>query len=100
MSKRRFEALAGLISRAGNVDASHKKDVAVNLKPFLACRQGDPGSTRFFLSLEDPLFRVFGGERIQGMMKMFQIEDLPIESGMLTNALNEAQRKVLNINTE
>ena len=51
-------------------------------------RQGDPGSTRFFLSLEDNLFRVFGGDQIQNMMNMFQIEDLPIESQMLTNALD------------
>ena len=57
-------------------------------------RQGDPGSTRFFLSLEDNLFRVFGGDRIQGMMSMFQVDDLPIESGMLTKSLDEAQRKV------
>ena len=40
------------------------------------------------------LFRVFGGERIQGMMKLLQIEDMPIESNMLSNALDEAQRKV------
>ncbi|GAB4816599.1 hypothetical protein N2152v2_003645, partial [Parachlorella kessleri] len=57
-------------------------------------RQGDPGSTRFFLSLEDNLFRIFGGDRIKGMMTAFRIEDLPIESQMLTNALDEAQRKV------
>ncbi|CAK0755431.1 Protein translocase subunit SA1, chloroplastic [Coccomyxa viridis] len=57
-------------------------------------RQGDPGSTRFFLSLEDNLFRVFGGDRIRNLMKVFQIEDLPIESKMLTDALTEAQRKV------
>jgi preprotein translocase subunit SecA len=46
------------------------------------------------LSLEDNLFRIFGGDRIKGMMSAFKIEDLPIESGMLTNALDEAQRKV------
>ena len=40
------------------------------------------------------LFRVFGGDRIQKLMTLFQIEDLPIESQMLTNALNDAQRKV------
>ena len=57
-------------------------------------RQGDPGSTRYFLSLEDNLFRIFGGDKIQGMMAAFQIDDLPIESKMLTNALDEAQRKV------
>ena len=59
-----------------------------------AGRQGDPGSARYFLSLEDNLFRVFGGDRIKGLMSAFQIEDLPIESKMLTDALNEAQRKV------
>lgn len=57
-------------------------------------RQGDPGSTRYFLSLEDNLFRIFGGDRIKGLMSAFRIEDLPIESGMLTSALDEAQRKV------
>ncbi|CAM8962657.1 unnamed protein product [Rhodiola kirilowii] len=59
-------------------------------------RQGDPGSSRFFLSLEDNIFRIFGGDRIQGMMKAFRVEDLPIESKMLTKALDEAQRKVEN----
>ena len=59
-----------------------------------AGRQGDPGSTRYFLSLEDNLFRVFGGDRVKGLMTAFAIEDLPIESKMLTDALNEAQRKV------
>ncbi|KAF5785314.1 putative secA, preprotein cross-linking domain superfamily [Helianthus annuus] len=59
-------------------------------------RQGDPGSTRFFLSLEDNIFRIFGGDRIQGMMRAFRVEDLPIESKMLTKALDEAQRKVEN----
>lgn len=57
-------------------------------------RQGDPGSTRYFLSLEDNLFRIFGGDRLKGMMSAFRIDDLPIESKMLTNALDEAQRKV------
>ena len=59
-----------------------------------AGRQGDPGSSRYFLSLEDNLFRIFGGERIQGLMAAFNVEDLPIESGMLTNALDGAQKKV------
>ncbi|KAK9067746.1 hypothetical protein SSX86_011857 [Deinandra increscens subsp. villosa] len=59
-------------------------------------RQGDPGSTRFFLSLEDNIFRIFGGDRIQGMMRAFRVEDIPIESKMLTKALDEAQRKVEN----
>ncbi|CBI37057.3 unnamed protein product, partial [Vitis vinifera] len=59
-------------------------------------RQGDPGSSRFFLSLEDNIFRIFGGDRIQGLMTAFRVEDLPIESKMLTKALDEAQRKVEN----
>ncbi|XVF22199.1 hypothetical protein REPUB_Repub12eG0153100 [Reevesia pubescens] len=59
-------------------------------------RQGDPGSSRFFLSLEDNIFRIFGGDRIQGLMRAFRVEDLPIESQMLTKALDEAQRKVEN----
>ncbi|KAB2052532.1 hypothetical protein ERO13_A12G119866v2 [Gossypium hirsutum] len=59
-------------------------------------RQGDPGSSRFFLSLEDNIFRIFGGDRIQGLMRAFRVEDLPIESKMLTKALDEAQRKVEN----
>ncbi|XP_057995892.1 protein translocase subunit SecA, chloroplastic [Hevea brasiliensis] len=59
-------------------------------------RQGDPGSSRFFLSLEDNIFRIFGGDRIEGLMRAFRIEDLPIESKMLTKALDEAQRKVEN----
>ena len=57
-------------------------------------RQGDPGSTRYFLSLEDNLFRIFGGDRIQALMSAFRVEDMPIESGMLTNSLDEAQKKV------
>lgn len=57
-------------------------------------RQGDPGSTRFFLSLEDNIFRIFGGDRIQALMKAFRVEDLPIESKMLTRSLDEAQKKV------
>ena len=57
-------------------------------------RQGDPGSTRYFLSLEDNLFRIFGGDKIQNMMSIFRVEDMPIESGMLTASLDSAQSKV------
>ena len=59
-----------------------------------AGRQGDPGSTRFFLSLEDNLFRIFGGEKIKTLMSAFRVEDLPIESKMLTKSLDGAQEKV------
>ncbi|MGD1702104.1 preprotein translocase subunit SecA [Dapis sp. BLCC M229] len=60
-----------------------------------AGRQGDPGSTRFFLSLEDNLLRIFGGDRVAGMMQAFGVEeDMPIESGLLTRSLEGAQKKV------
>ena len=60
-----------------------------------AGRQGDFGSTRFFLSLEDNLLRIFGGDRVANLMNAFRVdEDMPIESGMLTRSLESAQKKV------
>ncbi len=60
-----------------------------------AGRQGDPGSTRFFLSLDDNLLRIFGGDRVEKLMNMMRVEDdMPIESKMLTNSLEGAQKKV------
>ena len=60
-----------------------------------AGRQGDPGASRFYLSLEDDLMRLFGGERINHLMEMLGIdEDTPIENKMLTNSIESAQRKV------
>jgi preprotein translocase subunit SecA len=60
-----------------------------------AGRQGDPGTTKFFLSLQDNLLRIFGGERVAGLMNAFRVEeDMPIESGMLTRSLEGAQKKV------
>jgi preprotein translocase subunit SecA len=60
-----------------------------------AGRQGDPGSTKFFLSLEDNLLRIFGGDRVAGLMDRLRVEeDMPIESGMLTRSLEGAQKKV------
>ncbi len=58
-------------------------------------RQGDPGSTRFFLSLEDNLMRIFAGDRVAAMMNAFRVEeDMPISSGLLTRSLEGAQKKV------
>jgi len=58
-------------------------------------RQGDPGSTQFFVSLEDDLMRVFGGEKIKGLMeKLHMPEDQPIENRMLSGALESAQSKI------
>ncbi len=60
-----------------------------------AGRQGDPGSSRFFLSLEDTLLRIFAGERIQRIMEMLKMpDDEPIEAGMVTRSIESAQRKV------
>ena len=62
-------------------------------------RQGDPGSTRFFLSLDDELLRIFGGERITKVFDTLRIEeDMPLESQLLTRAIENAQKKVENYN--
>jgi len=60
-----------------------------------AGRQGDPGSSRFFLSLDDHLLRIFGGEKIKNLMQSLEIDDeTPIESTILSKSLNTAQKKV------
>jgi len=58
-------------------------------------RQGDPGSARFYLSLQDDLMRIFGGERMQNLMlKLGMEEDVPIESGLITKRIQAAQKAV------
>src|SRR5207342_1260658 len=60
-----------------------------------AGRQGDPGSSRFFLSLEDDLMRIFGSDRISGLMQRLGMEEgVPIEHGMVTRAIERAQKQV------
>ena len=60
-----------------------------------AGRQGDPGSSRFYLSLEDDLMRIFGSDRIQGLMDRLGMEEgVPIEHGMVTKAIERAQKQV------
>ena len=60
-----------------------------------AGRQGDPGETRFYISLEDDLMRLFGGERITNMMDRLQVdEDMPIENKLLTKSIQQAQTTV------
>ncbi len=60
-----------------------------------AARQGDPGSTRFFLSLEDNLMRIFGGEKITQLMDMMNIpEDMAIDSPLISKQIKSAQKKV------
>ena len=60
-----------------------------------AGRQGDPGSTRFYLSLEDSLMRIFAGDRVRAIMERLKLpEGEPIEAGMVTRSIETAQRKV------
>ncbi len=60
-----------------------------------AGRQGDPGSSRFYLSLEDDLMRIFGSDRISGLMQRLGMEEgVPIEHGMVTKAIERAQKQV------
>ena len=63
-----------------------------------AGRQGDPGSTRFFLSMDDSLMRIFAGEKLARLMGRLQVDEtLPIESGVLSRTLEQAQRTVENV---
>ena len=60
-----------------------------------AGRQGDPGESRFFLSLEDDILRLFGSERIQGMMERLGVDDdMPLDQKLLSNAIENAQKQV------
>ncbi len=64
-----------------------------------AGRQGDPGSSQFFLSLEDDLMRIFGGERIKNLMEILKLpEDQPIEAKLISKAIEEAQSKIEGLN--
>jgi preprotein translocase subunit SecA len=64
-----------------------------------AGRQGDPGSSQFFLSLEDDIMRIFGGDRIKSLMGLLKIpEDQPIENKMISGAIESAQSKIEGMN--
>ncbi len=64
-----------------------------------AGRQGDPGNTKFYISLEDDLMRLYGGERIAGLMDTMNIdENMPLESGMLSKTIESAQKRKEGIN--
>jgi Preprotein translocase subunit SecA (ATPase, RNA helicase) len=64
-----------------------------------AGRQGDAGSSQFFLSLEDDLMRIFGGERIKGLMETLKVpEHMPIQARMINRAISQAQAKVEGMN--
>ncbi|MDD4611063.1 MAG: preprotein translocase subunit SecA [Patescibacteria group bacterium] len=60
-----------------------------------AGRQGDPGSSQFYVSMEDDLMRIFGGDRMKNIMKTLRVpEDMPIENGMISRSIESAQKKV------
>ncbi len=59
-----------------------------------AGRQGDPGESRFFVSLEDDLMRLFGGEKVNAMMETMGAEDMPIEHKFITGAIESAQKRL------
>ncbi|MFH2102345.1 MAG: hypothetical protein ABIJ39_03190 [Chloroflexota bacterium] len=60
-----------------------------------AARQGDPGSSRFFLSLEDDLMRLFGGEQVKNVMERFRIDDdFPLQARMVSNVIEQSQHRV------
>ena len=62
-------------------------------------RQGDPGSSQFFVSLEDDLMRIFGGERIKSLMSLLKIpDDQPIEANLVSKVIEEAQSKIEGLN--
>jgi preprotein translocase subunit SecA len=64
-----------------------------------AGRQGDPGTTQFFVSLDDDVIRIFGGDRIKGLMERFNIpEDMPIENGIISGSIESAQGKIEGFN--
>ena len=60
-----------------------------------AARQGDPGSSRFFLSLEDDLMRLFAGQQVSSLMERLRVDDsLPLESRMVSNIVEQSQHRV------
>src|SRR5512139_3911990 len=60
-----------------------------------AARQGDPGSSRFYLSLEDDLMRLFGGEQVSGLMQRLKVDDtLPLEARLVANIIENSQHRV------
>lgn len=97
--KNEVQADAGKVREAGGLyiigTERHESRRIDNQLRGRAGRQGDPGETRFFLSLEDDLMRLFGGERTANMMDALKIdEDVPIEAKILTNSIESAQTKV------
>jgi preprotein translocase subunit SecA len=94
-----WQALHDLVIREGGLHIigteRHESRRVDNQLRGRSGRQGDPGSSRFYLSLEDDLLRIFAGERINRIMVMLKMpEGEPIEHGMVTRSIESAQRKV------
>ncbi|MCB1185574.1 preprotein translocase subunit SecA [bacterium] len=97
--KPEFEAEAEKVKQAGGLyvlgSERHESRRIDNQLRGRSGRQGDAGESRFFLSLQDDLMKMYGGERVEQLMEMLKIEeDVPIESGMLTRSIENAQKKV------
>ena len=110
--QRRASSTGTRCTKPGQTDAEHDEVVALgglhivgterhesrridNQLRGRAGRQGDPGSSRFFLSLQDDLLRIFGGERMQNLMlRLGMEEDVPIESKLITKRIAAAQKAV------
>ena len=91
-STTKWSALGGLHIVATERHESRRIDNQLRGR---AGRQGDPGSSRFFLSLQDDLLRIFGGEQMQNLMlRLGMEEDVPIESKMITKRIRKAQEAV------
>ncbi len=92
MYKRQVVALGGLHIIGTERHESRRIDNQLRGR---AGRQGDPGSSQFFISLEDDLMRLFGAENIMGLMDKLGMDDsMPIENNMITRAIENAQRRV------
>jgi len=88
----RVKAVGGLFILATERHESRRIDNQLRGR---AGRQGDPGETRFFLSLEDNIMRLFGSERVMNMMESLKLDDdTPIDAKMLTGAIENAQKRV------
>jgi preprotein translocase subunit SecA len=90
--KETVKKLGGLYVMGTNRHESSRIDQQLRGR---AGRQGDPGSSRFFLSFEDDMFVIFGGDKLQGMLKMFRVsDDMPVEAPQVTEALDKVQAAV------
>lgn len=94
LEKERVVSLGGLYVLGTERHESRRIDNQLRGR---CARQGDPGATRFYLSLNDQIFRIFGGDQIKKMMGMMSFtgtDDAPLTSSMLSTSLEEAQKKV------